>query len=558
MLDDQAQVVDNLTIRSLGNIPGFFLGGTFFGGGSLSAIYYKPILLIAYTLLHTFFGLIPFFFHIFQLIIFIINAILLFSIFRNFLGKYIAFISALIFLVHPLNAEIAFYTADLQEVMFMFFGLLSLRILIKAEKATGDLKIIFSKQTITRKTFHISLSSFFVLCSLLSKETGFLFIIIDIAYVFFFSRKLMVQVGTVLSGSFLIYLFLRFAIAKSPLLTEPMVPIMAATLPERLINIPAMSAYYIQNFFFPKNLIYGQAWIINTINFADFIYPLIIITIFAITFAIIFSLILKGTNYFKTYIFFSLWFVIGLGLHLQLIPLDATVNDRWLYFPMIGLIAVLSVVVSYFIQKKKYRHIPEILAVGALALVVGLAIRTYIRTMDYSNQLTLVKHDLSLSKRPEPLLEGFLGTYLAMDGKLEEGEMHLKKSLQIFPPQSVLWNNLGSTYIKMGDMEKAKDSYAKSIEYGHFYAAYENMSNILVREDSEQAAKFTEDALEIFPNDVILWQNLMYAQSALGKYSEAVRSAWIWYKLTGSQQALSNYYMLVQNKPLDTNFKPLR
>src|SRR6266404_3067038 len=122
--DDLGQIVTNQAITSLSNIPNFFFGGTFYNGSltSLSGGYYRPIVSLTYALLYSFLNGNPFPFHLFQLVIHILNTIFVFLIFRFFLKKNISFLLALLFLLHPIQSEAVDYIADLEDIMFFFFG----------------------------------------------------------------------------------------------------------------------------------------------------------------------------------------------------------------------------------------------------------------------------------------------------------------------------------------------------------------------------------------------------------------------------------------------------
>ena len=122
--DDGGQLVDNIAVHSLQNIPQFFFGGTFNNGnGSIIGLYYKPLLLTTYSILYSFFGTNSFY-HFFQLVLHISNAILVFLLFTRFFKKGLALVLSLLFLVHPINADTVDYIANLQDTMFTFLDYL--------------------------------------------------------------------------------------------------------------------------------------------------------------------------------------------------------------------------------------------------------------------------------------------------------------------------------------------------------------------------------------------------------------------------------------------------
>jgi len=347
--DDEEQVVNNVAVHSVANISTFFGGSTFNtgGSGSLGGMYYKPMMSVFFSVLYTVFGETPFFFHLFQMIIHIVNSILIFLIFEQFLERFFKkrnhlypfiFIISLLFLIHPINVESVVYVSALQDVLCMFFGLLSLYILMKYEAS--------SRFTI--------LSLGLLLLSLFSKETGFVFIPICLSYLFLFKRKQLYEYGLFLFLMVIGYAFLRFGIAQVGLSKQGISPIMRVDLLVRLMTMPAIIFYYLKTFFLPLTLSIAQHWVVLVPTVNKFYIPLLSDILFfclIIMFAIF--LFKKKSEYFHYYIFFFIWFICGLGFHLQLFPLDMTVAERWFYIPSIGL---LGMIVIILLQLTKYKN----------------------------------------------------------------------------------------------------------------------------------------------------------------------------------------------------------
>ena len=192
--DDVSQILSNPNIQSLKNVPGLFLGNRLVSEKNtlLGGTYFKPLLDTTFSLTYALFGANPFPFHFFQISLYIVNACILFVLLNQFFKQSLAFILSLAFLLHPINSEVALYISATQEVLFLFFGLLSLLVLKKTESLKG-----------------ILLTGLLLFFSLLSKETGILFIFIALVYSVIYKRKVFYPLLAFSSLSTVIYLLLR-------------------------------------------------------------------------------------------------------------------------------------------------------------------------------------------------------------------------------------------------------------------------------------------------------------------------------------------------------------
>lgn len=191
--DDYDQIIRNTAVHHIANIPKFFLGSTYESGGEdrLVGIYYRPIMLTIFSLVYSFFGEQPLYFHLFQVAIHIANAILVYIFLRQFLKNGVAFFASLIFLVHPINNETAVYVANLQDALFFFFGMLAL--------------VLTQQKRLSIKKYFLIL--LFLLLSLFSKESGVLFLIIFLIYILIFNRKFLKPIY--LSMPFIVAAYLK-------------------------------------------------------------------------------------------------------------------------------------------------------------------------------------------------------------------------------------------------------------------------------------------------------------------------------------------------------------
>jgi len=530
--DDEEIILNNPQLHSLSYLPNLFAGSTFNSGGAgnLAGLYYKPFMMVSFAALYTLFGPQPFVFHLFQLLLHIANSIIVFLLLKRFLKREnLAFFLSLIFLVHPINTETVVYSADLQDVLFFFFG--GLALLVKDPLISGML----------------------VLGSLLSKETGAIMALLAGLNFAWSEKKGWQKFLAALAFSVLVYSFLRFGVAHIFFQKHGLTPISTMPFSGRLINIPAIIFFYLKTFLFPLNLSINQQWAVRTISLPDFWFPLIIDSIF-ILLTITVMVWLWGTksHWLKIYLFFFLWFFLALGFHLQLFPLDLTVSDRWFYLPIVGLLGMggVGLVKTAEVAHKNFSpsseatrnssifpdvfrveaglnfvRYPQFFTVLGVLVIFLLSLRTFCRTFDWRNGLTLYSHDIVYSRNAFDL-ENNYGVELFRIGKLDEAAVHFEKSIGLSPRWWTSYNNLGAYYEHKGDLVKAEELYKKSIANGQYYLAYENLAFVLLKEKKyAEDIAFLGKSLPLLPQNPRLVTALALAFYQNGQKEKAVEAA---------------------------------
>lgn len=471
--DDEEFIVNNPVIRSVKNIPAFFVGKS-----SANSAYYRPIMSSIYSFLYVASGGKPFLFRLFQVGIHLINSGLVFLLFSEFFRskKSIPFFLALIFLIHPVNVEAVSFISAAQEVLFFLFGMTGLLLLIKGKR---DLNNLFA-----------ALILFFL--SLLTKETGIVFFAIAAVYIYYHEKKNLLNFTVINSLLFFIYFLNRLLLGTTYVQGQGLFPIMRVSFVERLLTVPKIILFYLEKFFFPVKLAIAQHWVVISPDLINFFLPLFIDLVF------FFSLIFIAARIkSKQFNFFFFWFVLSLLPHLQIIPLNMTVAERWFYLPMVGLIGMIGVVIE-----KELDRIPKLFPMILIAAVlVLLSSRTIIRNQNWKNELALFFHD-GKGKNISFDLENNLGVALFRNGKEDQAEMHFRRSTELAPYWWVNWNNLGAIYERRGDMANAELFYKRSIEKGDYYLAYENYAGVLIKQKKYQEARefLEKKALIKFPN----------------------------------------------------------
>lgn len=503
VFDDIGQLLNNPQIVNFHPLS-YFLGSTYYSGNpfELVGLYYKPLFTLTISILFQF-SKSAFIFHALQLTIHIINSILLYFIFTKFFKDKLSFFLALIFLIHPANAESVLYVSDMQEPLFTLFGLSAL--LISASIILDNRKLI--------------VISVLLFLSILSKETGLLYLLTIPLYSFLFNKKYIYKLSGISAGVFLVYLFLRFFIAKIYINHQAIAPIMSAGFIERLLTIPKIIYSFLLLYFFPKNLSWGQHWIVKSADTNNFLFPLFVV--FLITFLLVLLLYYLKVfrNERKTLIFFGVVSIIGLGFHSQLIPLDFTFSERWIYFPIIGFLGLTGVIINEISLRNK-NWIYVILGI----IVILLSARTFLRTFDFRNNYTLAIHDIK-SNPNSFSLNNNLGYVFIQSGDYKKATVYLKKSISLYHSEST-YNNLGFSYSKLGQSDNAIKTYRESLGLGDYYITYHNLILEMIKQkDFQNARKETNLALKKYPYDSSLWMLLALIEYNSGNKDKAIQAA---------------------------------
>ena len=516
--DDYYLIVNNPLIQRISNFTHFFTNSFGFIGGSPTGIYYRPIMSLHFAILYHLFGATPFFYHFSQLGFHVVNSLLLHSFFRRFFTRPIAFVTVLIFVTHPLNVETVAYISASQDIFFVTFGLLALNVFFL------KLKLRF-----------IVVPALILIC-LLSKETGILFIMALLGLSFIKEKKALKNYlfGFMIVG--VIYVVLRFLIAKIGFAHTPPTAIGELSLIARVENMPQIFFYYVSNFVWPQNLVMPQGWVIGEKTVANFLLPLTLDSLL-VSFFLYMIIPLRKSKLLGMYVLFLGIFILGMLFHMQLFPLDMTVSDRWFYFPFIGILGMLGIFISSF--NVFWRKMSIIIIV---LISLALSIFTFQRVSLWRDGITLWSHDIKILKN-NPEIENAYGFALIENKQYRQGQVHLEKAILLYPNASS-WTNLGVALSMQGQTEKAIDAFKKGVEYGNYYLAYENLAIQLGKTKNSEALSFTNKALEKYPFSSKLWLVKSILESEAGNNKEAFRAIEKSVRYGRNQQNIEIYNLL--------------
>jgi hypothetical protein len=425
---------------------------------------------------------------------------------------------------------------------------------------------------ITKKTLS-TISTFAIACllflSLLTKEEGILFFLITLAYTCLCKRASLLKLLFSQAIVFIVYLYLRVGIGNvffssfetsflgsgTTVSDGRFVPIMELSFIERLSMIPSILLYYSKTFFYPVRLAVDQTWVITTLTLKTFYLPLLCsLLFFGILFFFAWYLHRIKSTALKSYVFFGVWFLIGLGMHMQIVPLDMTVADRWFYFPIIGLLGMIGVLVDQLLIRKK---VHSILITIAVLLLIIFSVRSMMRNANFANEIALYSHDIQIETNYE--LELNLGSAYGVIGELDKTLTHYKKSVALSPNEAN-YDNLGLFSEWKGNVKEAEMYYRKALNARSFYLnpkkrlsfTYIRLSFMyLLLHDPENARRICLEGLKQYPNDHDLWIQLAQSEYLLSHHEAALVAAKKALAIKSDEKTLRIHAIIETKQPLE-------
>jgi protein O-mannosyl-transferase len=221
------------------------------------------------------------------------------------------------------------------------------------------------------------------------------------------------------------------------------------------------------------------------------------------------------------------FFVITVILVLQIMQVGlAIMADRYTYLPYIGFFFMLSMLLWNFYEKKNYQKYLSMGLIGAFAIMCVIITRQQVET--WQDTITLFKHRLTLNTNDYRGHYNLAEAYVAkenVDGAIEEFTASIEQGWK----ESIApWANLAVAYEKQGN-------YAKAIEYHDYIIkkdsataeTYMNRGNVYLNaQQPEKALPDLEKAMSMpkLKDKKLARGSLATAQLNTGKYKEALEN----------------------------------
>lgn len=503
--DDRQYVLENPIINGfdLDRVKTAFT--TFYLGN------YAPLHLISYMLDYQVWGLRASGFILTNILLHTANGMLFYLLLRRLAGQKVwCFFAALLFVLHPVQVESVVWISQRKNVLAMFFFLLSFNayaLYREKEHQSGKWLYLFS------------LAAFFL--SLLSKSVAVVLPPVLLLFDLCYEPRRDIK-GLLLDKlPFIIIagIFCGLAIQSQSFVAQGggRTSYHGGSLYTTFLTMLPVLVSYLRMVAWPANL---SAFYDPPIKSAIDMYV-------AGAGVVVALLVVSGIVLYRcrraVFFWFALFFIALIPVS-QIIPIVTLMNDRYLYFPMLGAAAFLCLMIFRDMTWSKVCATPLNLTVTACVLlaVAASAAAAGQRVAVWQDSYTLWKD--TVPKTPQvAFVHDCFGEGLVQRGQLDEAIHEFGIALSLQPKTTIpnlslgarialanTYNNLGTALGMKGMTDQAIESFSAATRLNPGFAnAYFNLGNALANKQRlDDALKNFETAVRLNPDNVAFQVNL--------------------------------------------------
>jgi len=397
-----------------------------------------------------------------------------------------AFCGALIWVVHPVHSAAVDYISGRADSLAFLFSSAAWLVFVRGQRTTRPI---------------VSWSLYFLsaalsLLALLSREIATVWIVLFLAHILFVEKKLPLRVwlGAIVCCSVVLALYL--GIRHLPEQRPPAALDLRESLPVRAMLMARALGDYGRLMVFPGNLhmertvefdYNGPATIGNWQALAAAQYLSILgLIVFA---AFVVSALRRGRGQ-GLRIFGAAWFLAAYLPISNIVQLNATAAEHWLYLPSVGFLIWLFG--CTFLLPQPWRRAMPTLAVIA---VIALGVRSFVRSGDWATEETFYKRTFAAGSKSARVAIN-LGQIYANRGDYVQAEKTFRAVLACNPTYPNAQNHLASVLFNQGKVAEAEQLYAEveknsgrtRREYPHTWIGALNLAKLRHNAKDDDAA----------------------------------------------------------------------
>lgn len=397
-------------------------------------------------------GLNPFLFRSINIFFHIGTVFLIYLLFKRLYSQRLALFVAGLFAVHPAISEAVVWISGGTYPQYAFFFLLSFFSYLLAEKR--------------KKYYFLAIISYLFAFMSHPQMPIVLFLIFPLwEFAFGNLKKNWVKTIPFLILS-IIYVLISLSVLPERETTLQSTHYQQGGYDNPLILIPIAVTSYFELTLFPKTLtLYHSELGFGQIQFA---------LRFIITLAFLVSILIFLKK--NKFVFFWLsFFLIALSPTLTPLRLNWIVAERYLYLPIIGLLAIVGMWLFKLSEKAKFR---QTVYIFFAAVLIILSIRTIVRNIDWKNEdnLWIATGKTSPSS---PNTHNNLGDVYGRQGDKLAALREFQRAIELKPNYGDAYHNLANTYMELGQTDKALENYQNALKFNpNLWQSYQNIAAI--------------------------------------------------------------------------------
>ncbi len=440
--DDLKQVTENADITSLAfnHIKIFF--SSFYVG------MYQPFATLCFAVIFKFFGLKALAYHLFSLLLHLINILLVYIIVKKLTEKAeIVFFVTLLFAVNPMQTEAVAWVSATSTLLYSMFFLMA-----------ANVYLSFIKSERKNKSYFISL--IFFMFALLSKSAAVTLPLILLLFDYYshskISKKDLINkipffALSVIFG--IVTIIARKEVGHIINITK------YYSIFERALLISYSLSYYIINVFLPIKMSAFHPYPDKPEGLLPIMYYIAPLFLIVLT-----ILLIKAKRFRKEIILGILFFLFSISVMIELIPVGIQlVKDRYTYIPCIGLyFLLLSLLFVVFEKKGKIKHY---IRYGIIALAMIFTVSSSARTQTWKNSFYLWNDVIKKYPTCSAAYINRGNAFIEM-GNYDRAIIDLDKAIEFEPNAADAYMNRAIAKSRMDDIYGAIKDYNKAISIG--------------------------------------------------------------------------------------------
>lgn len=458
----------------------------------LSIDYYRPFIRLFFGLCYKAFGLNSAYWHLANLLIFLIVVLLCYFLVRELTDQKVAALATLLFAVHPLHTESVAYvngSVDTLHAAFFFPSLL--------------LFVLYHKENDRKQRIEYMLGSCFLfLAALLTKELAVTLPPLVATYTLLYTTGgwrdriwRAVKATIPLIVTFICYCILRASTYSNLSGSATQAFKGRLDLQSTLMTIPSVILEYLRMMLFPVdlNILRSVPEVFSPLSLRFLLTTSLLILIVVVCMKLPARLQMAAAILFVTLV---------PTLNIGLFPQNRTIQDRYTFIALLGF-CILAAELALLLYSSEKTLIRQATAFGMAVTVVTLCLLTVRQNGYWRDNIAIWKRVIEIEPG-SPALHCNIASILFYEKRIAEGLQYYRQALKLDPDAVCALKGLASYYQKTGDYKAAIPFWERVIASGEvkdkslhmmFLAQAYSMSG-----DNGKALKVVKDVINEFPD----------------------------------------------------------